>query len=217
MLKLTFHRLSGTIALALVASAFVFLTYDEATSQSKTQIADWLQNPSLMLDTSVWLAIDVAFQICFCIIEAKKMRGELSKRDKIAYRICLWIPGLLIFPVLFSALTQLIFALPGTDFTVIGCSTAAAVLFIVPLMAYFVKWLLPETDIRLELMFMINLLIAALGIVATVNGRTAAVGTNNVDWYALSAVFGLLAVGCVVGLLLNRFIINRKINKIQKL
>lgn len=93
----------------------------------------------------------------------------------------------------------------------------AALFLAVPLTAYFVKWLLPEPDIRLELMFMINLLIAALGIVATVNGRTAAVGTNDVDWYALSAVFGLLAVGCAAGIVLNRFIIKRKINKIQKL
>lgn len=217
ILKLTFHRLSGAIALALVASAFVFLTYDEATSQSKTQIADWLQNPSLMLDTSVWLTIDVTFQICFCAIAAKKMSGDFSKKDKIAYQIFLWIPGLLIYPVLFSALTQLIFALPGTNFIVIGWSATAVVFVAVPPMTYFFKWLLPETDIRLELLFMVNLLIAALGIVATVNGRTAAVGTNNVDWYALSTVFGLLAVGCVAGFFLSRFIINRKINKIQKL
>lgn len=217
MLKLTFHRLSGAIALALVAAAFVFLTYDEAASQSKTQIADWLRNPSLMLDVSVWLTIDVAFQICFCAIAAKKMSGKLSEKEKIAYQICLWIPGLLIFPVLFSALTQFIFVLPGRDFAVIGCSMGAALFLAVPLTAYFVKWLLPEPDIRLELMFMINLLIAALGIVATVNGRTAAVGTNDVDWYALSAVFGLLAVGCAAGIVLNRFIIKRKINKIQKL
>lgn len=217
MLKLTFHQPSGAIAMALLASAFVFLTYEEATSQSKTQIADWIQNPSLMLDASVWLTIDVAFQICFCTIAAKKMSGELSKKDKIAYQICLWIPGLLIFPVLFSALTQLIFALPGADFAVIGWSMTATVFVAVPLMAYFVKWLLPEIDIRLELMFMTNLLIAALGIVATVNGRTTTVGTNNVEWYALSAVFGLLVVGSVAGVLLNYFIINRKINKIQKL
>lgn len=217
ILKLTFHRLSGAIALALVAAAFVFLTYDDATSQSKTQIADWLQNPSLMLDTSVWLTVDVAFQICFCIMAAKKMTQKLSKKEKIAYEICIWIPGLLIFPVLFAALTQLIFTLPGIDFALIGWSTTAAVFVALPLMAYFVRWLLPEADIRLELLFMVNMLIAALGIVATVNGRTAAVGTNSIDWYALSAVFGLLAIGGIAGLFINRVILIREINKIQKL
>lgn len=217
LLKLTFHRPLGAVSLALVAAVSIFLTYDEAASQSKTQIADWLQNPSLMLDTSVWLTIDVAFQICFCAMAAKKMTEKLSKKEKIAYEICLWIPGLLIFPVLFAALTQLIFALPGTDFAVIGWSATAAIFVIVPLMTYFFKWLLPETDIRLELLFMVNLLIAVLGIVATVNGRTAAVGTNNIDWYSLSAVFGLLAVGGIAGLSINQFVLNRKINKIQKL
>lgn len=148
---------------------------------------------------------------------SKKDDPKLSKKDIILYCICLWIPGLLIFPVLFAALTQLIFALPGTDFTIIGLATTVAILVLTLLMAYLIKWLLPETDIRLELLFMINLLIAALGIVATVNGRTAAVGTNDVDWYALLTVLGLLAFGCVGGLIINRFIIIRKINRIQKL
>lgn len=216
ILKLTFHRSLGAIALALVAAVFVFLACDRATTQSKTQIADWLQNPSLMLDASIWLTVDVAFQICFCIIAAKGTVGKMSKRDMIASRICLWIPGLLIFPVLFAALTQLIFALPGMDFAVIGLSTGAAVLLVVPLTALAVKWLLPEKDIRLELMLLINLFIAALGIVATVNGRTAAAGTNNIDMAALAAVFGLLAAGGVAGSLLNQLLTNRKVNRIQK-
>ena len=35
---------------------------------------------------------------------------------------------------------------------------------------------------------MVNMLIAALGVVATVNGRTAAAGTNQVEWGALGGV-----------------------------
>ncbi len=62
ILKLTFHRLWGAITLALLAAGAILLSYEEASSQSKTQIADWLANPPLMLDISVWLTVDVAFQ-----------------------------------------------------------------------------------------------------------------------------------------------------------
>lgn len=215
VLKLTFHRPLGAAILALVAAASVILTYDEAASQSKTQIADWLQNPELMLDTSVWLTIDVAFQLCFCSLYAIKLCGPLSGKEKTALQICLWFPGLLIFPVLFASLTQLIFSMPGTDFAVIGWALALTILVVLPLLACLFKWLLPESGIRLELLFMVNLLIAALGIVATVNGRTAAVGTNSVEWHALTAVFGLLALGCIAGYFLNRLITDKKITKIQ--
>lgn len=217
VLKLTFHRPLGTVILALVAAVSVILTYDEASSQSKTQIADWLQNPELMLDTSVWLTLDVAFQICFCSLYALKLCGRLSQKEQTALLVCQWFPGLLIFPVLFAFLTQLIFSMTGTDFAVIGWSFAVAILVVLPLLASLFRWLLPESDIRLELLFMANLLVAALGIVATVNGRTAAVGTNSVEWDALTAVFSLLLLGCVGGYFLNRLITDKKITKIQNL
>ena len=60
------------------------------------------------------------------------------------------------------------------------------------MVSYGLGLLIPEKEIRLELLFMINLLIAALGIVATVNGRTAATGTNHVEWTALAGVFAIL-------------------------
>lgn len=216
ILKLTFHRPAGAVLLASVAAVTMILTYNEAASQSKSQIADWLQNPGLMLDTSVWLTIDVAFQLCFCSICAKSVFGRLSKKESIAYGICLWIPGLLIFPVLFAVLTQLIFAMPGTDFALIGWISAGVLLIATPLMGWGIKWLLPESDLRLELMFIINLLIVALGVVATVNGRTAAVGTNAVEWDALIGVFALLFIGFVTGIFYNKIITDRRINQLQK-
>ncbi len=215
ILKLTCHRTIGAIILSVVAGIAVLLAYEAAASQSKTQIADWLENPELMLDTSVWLIIDVAFQISFCILYAKRLYGSLSKKESALLAITLWFPGLLIFPVLFALLTELIFALPGVDFATIGWCAACAVVVAMPLMAYCLKWLLPEKDIRVELIFMVNLLIAALGIVATVNGRTAAVGTNSVEWGALAMVFAILLAGGIAGFLYNKRIITNKIKKLK--
>jgi len=49
---------------------------------------------------------------------------------------------------------------------------------------------------------MLHALIALLGIIATVNGRTAVAGTNSVDVFALSGVIGLLVIGGIIGYLL---------------
>lgn len=204
LLKLTFHGWPGRMILSLAAAIFIVAATDPATEQSKTQIADWLSCSGLMLDASVLLTVDVAFQIGFCILAAGKAGGFLDRKGMFAYRLLLWIPGLMIFPVLFALLTALVFAMPGVDFQSIGLGCAMVILIVMPLLAWFLKSLLPEYDIRVELMFLIGVFVACLGIVATVNGRTAAIGTNDVDWSALAMVGVLLVSGLVVGYATHR-------------
>ena len=105
--------------------------------------------------------------------------------------------------------------MPGVDFVTAAWGLAAGVAVSFPLLAVAVRLLFPEREIRLELIFLVNLLIAALGIVATVNGRTAAAGTNSVEWQALGSVLALLAGGAIAGYFIARYRNRRKINKLQ--
>lgn len=214
LLKLTTLRRYGRIAVGAAAALFLFATYDAATGQSKTQISDWLGQPDLMLDISILLTVDIAFQLCFCILAAKALTSPLRRTEQWALAVCRYFPGILVFPVLFAALTELVFSLPGTDFSLIGQASAVIVLVLAPLLASGLKWLLPEEDFRIELIFMLNLIIAGLGIVATVNGRTAATGSNNVEWTALAAVIALLAAGASAGIFCHKFSTAKKITKI---
>lgn len=215
VLKLTCHGWPGRIVNGLVAAIFILSTYGAAASQSKTRIAEWLNQPELMLDTSVWLTVDVAFQICFCVLAAKSLYVSLTRTERVLLHLTLWVPGLLIFPTLFSLLTELIFTLTGVDFTSIALGLAIVLLAGVPALAALVKYLIPEVDIRLEMMFMVNLIIAALGIVATVNGRTAAAGTSEVEWTVMAAVALLLVLGAAAGIVINRYLNNKRISKLQ--
>lgn len=216
VLKLTYHGIIGKILLCAIAAAFIGLMWDVAVSQSKVQISDWLNQPELMLDTSVLLTVDVFFQITFCIMMAKKLSDEkLSKVESVILPVSLWFPGILIFPTLFSLLVEIIFAFPGSDFATLAWTTAGCVFVGVPLLTYGIKWLLPESDLRLELMFMINALTAILGVIATVNGRTAVRGTNTVEWDALASVFGLLIIGAIAGLIINKRVTNKLISRIK--
>lgn len=216
LLKLTYHRLPGILLLSLILLVFLGVMHEYAAMQSKTQIARWLEQPALMLDTSVLLTVDVAFQIVFCILMGRKICGTLSRRESLFLAVTLWFPGLLIFPILFSMLVEAVFALPGIGFATIGWGCGIAVFILIPALAFVLRYLLPEANLRLELMFLVNLITAALGIVATVNGRTAAVGTDSIGWQALAAILVLLIVGAVAGLFLNKIITARKIKKIIK-
>ncbi|MCM1372225.1 MAG: hypothetical protein NC113_06580 [Bacteroides sp.] len=215
VLKMTCHGWLGRLATCAVASLFVILACDAAAGQSKARIADWLSQPELMLDMSVWLTVDVAFQVAFCVLAADSIAGPLSRSRIVMLEVCRWFPGVLVFPVLFAMLTELIFSLPGADFATIAWGLSLGLFVGVPLLVAGLLWLLPEKEIRLELLFMVNMLIAALGVVATINGRTAAAGTNEADWGALAAVVAILAVGTVIGIVLNKYLTRKHISKIK--
>lgn len=205
MLKQTYRKQWSVATVAVVCALFVGLVRPYAIEQSKTQIADWLANPALMLDTSVILSLEVVLQMAFCMLAAHVLTtGPIKKRTLWAYRALRWFPGILIFPVLFSGLVYLIFSFPGVSFSLIAWSMAGGVLVLIPAGTLFLRWLLPEKELRLELLFLTNALTAILGIIATVNGRTAVAGISEVDWSALGGLIGLLILGGLIGLIIRK-------------
>ena len=201
MVKQTYRKVRSVAVISIIAALFTGLMWPYAIEQSKTQITDWLADTALMLDVSVILTVEVVVQMAFCMLAAHVMTsGRLKKRTIWLYKALRWFPGVLIFPVLFSALVWAIFSFPGRSFSMIAWTMAVIVLIVIPSGSYAVRWLLPEKELRLEIFFLSNALTAVLGIIATVNGRTAVAGINNVDWTALAALFVILLVGGIIGL-----------------
>jgi hypothetical protein len=199
-LKLTHHGPMGILTTAGVAAAWVGLSCDAATEQSRTQVADWLADSDLMLNLAVVLTVDVVLHMSGYILLARRQSGCRTKRaERWLCTVLKWQPGLLIFPTLFSTLVSVIFLLPGADFSVVAWSLAATVFVASAGLGFAFRWLVPEPELRLEAGFLLSGLIACLGVVATVNGRTAVSGTGEVDLGALGGVIGLLLVGAGLG------------------
>ena len=216
MLKQSFRKLLSVGVIALVAALFSGLMWPVAIEQSRSQIEAWLANPQLMLDTSVVLSVEVALQMAFCIMAVNiQTEGHIKRWRLTVYKLLRWFPGVLIFPVLFSALVYAVFSFPGYSFPAVAWSLAAAVLIIIPAGSWLIRKTLPEKEIRLELLFIANALIGIFGIVATVNGRTAVEGIAEVHWGALAGIAGMTLGGLISGwiyyLLKNRYINNRQI------
>lgn len=210
ILKQTYRKVYSVAFSAIVCALFVGLMWPYAIEQSKSQISDWLANSALMLDIAVILTLEVAVQMAFCVLSAHiQTSGKVKPITIWVYRVLKWFPGVLIFPVLFSLLVSAIFALPGVSFSLIAWVLAAIVFIVIPLAAWGVKWLLPEKEIRLELLFLSNALIAILGVIATVNGQTAVAGISDVDWKALGGVVSLLICGLALGIIAYRIKLKR--------
>lgn len=203
LLKQTFHSPIVWVGISILLLLYTGMSWPLAIEQSKTQISDWLTNPSLMQDTAVIITLDVMIQIIFCIMDLRVGDGGGRKRgSRIGYLIAKWVPGFMIFPVLFSALTSVIFSFPGISFQAISWSMAVGISLLNPLLVLLVRHLLPEREIRLEVLFLCNLLLAILAIVATVNGKTAVEATNNADWNALAETGLVIISGSIIGFVL---------------
>lgn len=210
MLKQTYRKIYSVLLSAAVCALFVGLMWPYAIEQSKSQISDWLADSSLMLDIAVILTLEVAIQMSFCILSAHiQTSGKVKPITIWVYRILRWFPGVLIFPVLFSLLVSAIFALPGMSFSLVAWILATIVFVVIPLGCWVIKWLLPEKEIRLELLFLANALIAILGVIATVNGQTAVAGISEVDWSALGGIVVLLIFGLAEGIIAYRIKLKR--------
>ena len=214
MLKQTYRKNRSVAVIAVVCALFTGLMWPYAIEQSKTQIADWLADTALMLDTAVLLTLEVILQMTFCMLAAHvQTSGPLRKRTLWMYRALRWFPGILIFPVLFSALVALIFAFPGVSFSLLSWSMAAGILILIPVGTWLLRRVMPEKDVRLELLFLVNALIAVLGVVATVNGRTAVAGISGADWSALAALVVIIVLGALAGFVAYRIKLKKKAKK----
>lgn len=167
-LKLSFWKGWQAALFGVVCGAFVMAVYPLAAMQSKTQLADFLANPSAMQDMAVVVTLEVSVCFAYCFLASKKIYGGTMPRWG---RVLQWYGSLLIFPVLFFALTESIYAFPGTDFATIAWILAGCAAVGLPLLRWGVKHLFPQSDYRLEVYFLVSLFLAILGLVSTVNGN----------------------------------------------
>lgn len=211
VLKLTGYKLRQLLLMALLCALFVGFSWQFAAEQSKTAIASWLSDRELMQDIAVLMTLDVALQMAYCLMAVNLMNsGPLKRRTILVYKLLRLFPGIMVFLVLFSLLVSCVFAFPGVSFSLISWCMAAAVLVLLPLAVLGVRKLLPEKEIRLELLFLSNALTAALGVIATVNGTTASESVDSVDYPATVAVIGIVLLCAALGFLLYRLKAGRK-------
>ncbi len=205
VLKLTGYKLRQLLLMALLCALFVGFSWQFAAEQSKTAIASWLSDRELMQDIAVLMTLDVALQMAYCLMAVNLMNsGPLKRRTILVYKLLRLFPGIMVFLVLFSLLVSCVFAFPGVPFSLISWCMAAAVLVLLPLAVLGLRKLLPEKEIRLELLFLSNALTAVLGVIATVNGTTASESMDSVDYPATIAVIGIVLLGAALGFLLYR-------------
>jgi hypothetical protein len=206
-MKLGFWKFYQTCLFGLLCAIFIIGTSRWAILQSKTQLADWMGNTGIMQNAAVLITVESMLGIAFCIEELRAMFGVKKTVWGRLKKLFLHVyPGLLLFPVLFYLQTQLIFALPGTNFAFSAYTFAAAIFIALPLFSLALKRICPEKELRLEVYFLINLFVCIIGLISTVNGNTtysAVKEPMNIKAIALSATIFIIAF--LLGFIINKY------------
>lgn len=214
ILKQTFHRPIELAIISVVLLVFTGNMWSYAIEQSKTMISSWLADGQLMLDIAVLLSIDVAITLFFCVMQVEVSTAErVGSRKRIVAAVLKYFPNLIIFPVLFAMVVALIFSMPGAEFSTVSWGLGIAVLIVIPAGVYGMKLLLPEEELRLELLFLLTVVLALMGVIATVNGRTAVTGIENFELMPLLLVIGMVIAGVIVGYCFRIYRLKKIINK----
>lgn len=187
---------------SLIVAAFTLLACPYAILQSKTQIADYLQNTEALQNMAVIITLESALCFGFCVTY---LRGLYGKKNPWWAELLWWYPSLLLFPVVFCCLTEAIFTFVGMSFTTIACIVATSVLVLIPALAWAVKYFVPEKDLRLEIHFLVSLFVCILGLLTTVNGKTVYAAVDEpVNWNAVILALSLFAGLFIVGYVWSR-------------
>ena len=168
VLKLSFWKLWQQALFATVCFLFVWLATDFASEQSQVTLQTMLSDPKVLGNITVLLTVETAVCMAYCFTSLRTLfKGKESRWHKVLQ----WYPNLLIFPALFYVLTQAIFYYTGVSFEHIAFWIGASVVVFIILGSLGLQKLLPEKDLRLELHFLVSLLITLLGLIGTANGQ----------------------------------------------
>lgn len=201
--KLSLWGWAPRVVFSAVVAAFVLWSKQFAVLQSKTQIADYLQNTEALQNMAVVVTLDSVFFFAYVFCHFQDTFE--SSRRRWWHRVLQWYPGLLVFPVVFYLFTQTLFVMVGVDFGTSATVFALLALVGLPLLAEGAKWLLPEKDGRMEMLLLLTCFICVLGLLSTESGKMVyKVQESPVDWRMIAASVGIFALLFGLGMVLDR-------------
>lgn len=196
-LRLTFELSWISLLFGLVAAVFVYSTYPQAIEQTKTGLAAYIADRSLREYAAIFISLDVALLVSFAF---SRLEQPVSRRGRAVAFLLRLYPGLLIFPVLFYLQSTLIFALPGVDFGTVSLLLAGGALVGIVGGSFLLRYLLPEEELRLEVLFLVQLFTFLLGIIASVDETVrSAPESAPIAWRGLALSLGVALVCFILG------------------
>ena len=195
LFKISMWKFWQRLVYSLLLGSFAWWSMRYAVTQSKTQLADYLQDTGVIQNMAILVTIESSVGLAFCM---SWLNGK---------RFGYWYPSLLMFPAVFYLLTQTVFMAVGIGFEMIGMCFALAIIILLPLLSEGVRWLLPDDTSRVEAYLLLIIMVCILGLATTGNGEIIyATKGSPIEWHSLLLTFGFFLVLFLVGIIINKII-----------
>lgn len=158
---------------SVMLGVFTYTCVGIASQQSKTQLALWMQDTAVLQNIAVLITVESIACCVFCFLYLVMQRDEMfesyrrRRLREISYAVLHWYPSLLMFPVVFYLLAQLMFVAIGMTFRSMGLLPALGIAVLLPLLSEGVRWLLPDEEGRVEMHLLLSLFVCIFGWLTT--------------------------------------------------
>lgn len=181
------------VVFAAVCALFVVIAGGYAVRVNKLSVSQAFADLSVMQNLNALLMLHMLFTLGFA---AAKMQKVFGLKQNVLYRIWEYIPALMVFPALFYFHTVLLFSFAGTSFCLVETVVALSTFLVLGGGAYLLRAAVPETELRTELLLMIELLLFVLMVCSTVlhPSATLLAVSSAPDWKSLLYMAGTVTV-----------------------
>lgn len=198
LLRHSFNNIWGNLIVASLSAISMIAVQPVLLDTSKADISAMLSNHEALTGISLLISLEMALLVFWCFLGFAKSQSRLAK-------ILKWHPCLFILPIIWYVQAQAIFFFPGIEFRLIAFISAAFALIILTAGPYMLRLLIPESDIRKELLFIISIIALLLTSIAPAQGTPLFPQTLNPEWGGLLTLLALSAILALFGYLCNRF------------
>ena len=160
-----FPKLWQKLALGIVCVASVWIFYPFAIETNKINIENILMQQNRMMDLTLFFVVDLLLSIGFCRVVFARLNGHIIKKSAM---MLMYLPSLMVFPVIFYLQINLSFLFIGSSFLLLTICYSAFVFLLIFGGGWFIGKLLPETETRMELIIIFSVLLFTLIICCTV-------------------------------------------------
>lgn len=141
------------VAFAITISLIAYFAYPWIIQQSIDDLNQWLNNPIHLLNLAVIQVVEAMFFIILDLILVRTLFGESIKK---VFRWLSYFPGFVVIAAILYAEMLLFYSINQVDYQVLGLYYAlflALALFLLPLC---LRWVIPESYLRMELRYVIS-------------------------------------------------------------
>ncbi len=198
-----FRKGWSIIIFAAIVALLSFLCYPIVIEQSGNFYTTLLKDATLVGNVAVLITLEAVGGM---LLSIGLLNTLFVRKDKSKLHYLKYLPEILILGGVLYAEQQVFYVFPGLDFRLTASLTAGLFSAAVGLLAYIMRWVLPEKGERYELNFLLNvfLLIIAILLNAGLSSYNTGSYESEVEWLSTFVFVGMIVLFLLIGLVLYR-------------